>query len=329
MSELGQYLVEARTAKELSLADVEKATRIRQKYLEGFEQGDYASLPAAARWRGFLRTYATYLGLDADDALQLYCQESGDTDEQTPIAEVGKPRLVDYRPVEVELIDTRPNLGWVRWVVALVIVAALAAAAWWFLGRDGGAAFLASVAPALGPAPTSTNTPSATPTRWIVTATPTSPSSPDAVAVTVMPTSDLLPLPTPTVPPTITPTPRPTATPEMVAQIALTVRVGQRAWVRVTADGLVVLETTLEPGQTPSWEANNSLKVLTGNAGGVDLILNGAEMGKMGNVGQVIERSWVVEQGQVNEQAPTTGTGTPAPTRAPTQTPTRTPTPAG
>ena len=34
-------------------------------------------------------------------------------------------------------------------------------------------------------------------------------------------------------------------------------------------------------------------------------------------VGQVIERSWVVEQGQVNEQAPTTGTGTPAPTRAP------------
>ena len=142
MSELGRILVEARTAKELSLADVEKATRIRQKYLEAFEQGDYASLPRGAVARGFLRTYATYLGLDADDALQRYSQESGDTDEQTPIAEVGKPRLVDYRPVEVELLDTRPNLGWVRWVVALVIVAALAAAAWWFLGRDGGTDFL-------------------------------------------------------------------------------------------------------------------------------------------------------------------------------------------
>jgi cytoskeletal protein RodZ len=327
MSELGQHLVEARTAKELSLADVEKATRIRQKYLEGFEQGDYASLPRGAVARGFLRTYATYLGLDADDALRRYSQESGDTDEQTPIAEVGKPRLVDYRPVEVELLDTRPNLEWVRWVVALVIVAALAAAAWWFLGRDGGTSVLATVMSALGPAPTSTNTASATPTRWIITATPTSPSSPGAV--TVMPTSDLLPLPTPTVPPTITPTPRPTATPEVVARIALTARVGQRAWVRVTADGLVALETTLEPGQTQSWDANNSLKVLTGNAGGIELILNGAEMGKMGNVGQVIERSWVVEQGQVNEQAPTTGTGTPAPARTPTQTPTRTPTPAG
>jgi cytoskeletal protein RodZ len=327
MSELGRILVEARTAKELSLADVEKATRIRQKYLEAFEQGDYASLPRGAVARGFLRTYATYLGLDPDDALQRYSQESGDTDDQTPIAEVGKPRLVDYRPVEVELLDTRPNLGWVRWVVALVIVAALAAAAWWFLGRDGGKDFLASVMPALGPAPTSTNTPSATPTRWIITATPTSSSSPGPV--TVMPTSDLLTLPTPTVPPTITPTPRPTATPEVVARIALSARVGQRAWVRVTADDAVVLEGTLEPGQTPSWEANNSLKMLTGNAGGIELILNGAEMGKMGNVGQVIERSWVVEQGQVNEQAPTTGTGTPAPPRTPTQTPTRTPTPAG
>jgi cytoskeletal protein RodZ len=327
MSELGRILVEARTAKELSLADVEKATRIRQKYLEGFEKGDYASLPRGAVARGFLRTYATYLGLDPADALKRYSQESGDADEETPIAEVGKPRLVDYRPVEVELLDTRPNLGWLRWLVALVIVAVLAAVAWWFLGRDGGAAFLATVIPALGPAPTATNTASVTPTRWIVTATPTSPSSPGAV--TVMPTSDLLPLPTPTVQPTTTPTSRPTATPEVVARIALTVRVGQRAWMRVTADGLVVLEGTLEPGQAQSWEANNSLKVLTGNAGGIDLILNGAEMGKMGGVGQVIERSWVVEQGQVNEQVPTTGTGTPAPATPPTQAPTRTPTPSG
>jgi cytoskeletal protein RodZ len=323
MSELGRLLAEARAAKELSLADIEKATRIRQKYLEAFEQGDYASLPRGAVARGFLRTYAAYLGLDPDAALQRYAQESGDTDVDTPIAEVGKPRLVDYRPVEVELIDTRPNLGWLRWAVAFLIVAVLAAATWWFLGRGGGADLLASVMPALGPAPTPTPTASVTPTRWIVTATPTSPSAPGPV--TAMPTSDLLPLPTPTLPPTITPTPRPTATPEVVARIALTVRISQRAWLRVTSDGAVVLEGILEPEQSQSWEAINSLKVLTGNAGGVDLVLNGAEMGKMGNVGQVIERSWVVERGQVNEQAPTTGTGTPAPTQALP----RTPTPSG
>ena len=39
MSELGRLLSEARTAKGRSLADVEAATRIRQKYLEALENG--------------------------------------------------------------------------------------------------------------------------------------------------------------------------------------------------------------------------------------------------------------------------------------------------
>lgn len=314
MSELGRLITEARTAKELSLADVEKATRIRQKYLAAFEGGDYASLPRGAIARGFLRNLADFLGLDPSAVLQQYTQESGDAADETMIAEIGKPRLVDYRPAEIELLDTRPDLSWVRWVAALALIALLAAAGWWFLGREGGVNLL----PALGPAPlpTSTSTPSITPTPWIITATPT--SAPRA-AVGPTPTSDLLPLPTPTVPPTATPIPRPTATPEALAQIAVEVRVDQRAWLRVTADNVMVLEGTLEPGETRAWEAKNALSILTGNAGGVTLILNGADLGKLGGVGQVVERLWVVDQGQVQER-----TTTPGVPRA-----TSTPTPAG
>jgi hypothetical protein len=123
----------------------------------------------------------------------------------------------------------------------------------------------------------------------------------------------------PTAQPTITPTPRPTATPEVVARIALVMRVEQRAWLRVTADNSVVLEGTLEPGQSRTWEANNSLKVLTGNAGGIALTLNGADMGTMGSVGQVVERTWVVDQGQVLERPATVN---PPPTAGPSPTPT-------
>lgn len=314
MSELGRLLAEARTTKELSLADLEKATRIRQKYLAAFEQGDYASLPRGAIARGFLRNLADYLGLDATAMLQRYTQESGDAADETLIAEIGKPRLVDYRPAEIELIDTRPDLSWVRWVAALALISALAAAGWWFLGREGGV----NLRPAFGPAPTSTAPPTATPTPWIITATPTAVSR---SAVQATPTSDLLPLPTPTVPPTTTPTPRATATPEVVARIALEIRVDQRAWLRVTADNVMVLEGTLEPGQTRAWEAQNTLSILTGNAGGVALTLNGADLGKMGGIGQVVERLWVVDQGQVLERATTPG--------APVAAPTPTPTPAG
>ena len=55
-----------------------RLTRIRQKWLEALENGEYSKLPRGAVARGFLRTYAAYLGLDAQAALNLYTDESGD-----------------------------------------------------------------------------------------------------------------------------------------------------------------------------------------------------------------------------------------------------------
>jgi cytoskeletal protein RodZ len=71
MSELGQLLSEARAAKLVSLAEVEAKTRIRQKYVEALENGSYEDLPRGAVARGFLRSYADYLGLDSDEILRL------------------------------------------------------------------------------------------------------------------------------------------------------------------------------------------------------------------------------------------------------------------
>jgi cytoskeleton protein RodZ len=322
MSELGRILSEARTAKELSLADVEAGTRIRQKYLEALESGAYSDLPRGATARGFLRTYVRYLGLNEEDALQLYAQESGDTDEGVPIAEPGKPRLLDYRPLEVELVDDSPGSDRLRWVIALLVLAALAVAAWWLFARPPGWSLSRGTSPPSSslaifqsePTPTATDTA----TRWVVTATP----QPTETAGRLLPTSDLLPLPTPTVPPTITPTPRPTSTPEVVASIALDLEAMQRSWVRVLVDGAVAEEGVLPAGETRSWAADNSISVRTGNAGGIYLTLNGQDLGRMGEVGQVTERTWVVgDQGQVAETTPGTA--------VPTSTLTGTPTPAG
>jgi cytoskeletal protein RodZ len=326
MSELGRLLSEARAAKRATLAEVEAKTRIRQKYVEALESGSFADLPRGAVARGFLRSYADYLGLDADEVLALYARESGDSEDDVPIAEPGKPRYVDYRPLEVELMDTRPSLGWLRWGVTLVIVAALAAVGWWFLGR-GSAGGLSSLA--FWAEPTATVTATHTPTPWIVTATPS--LTPAATEVVATPTSDLLLLPTPTVAATITPTSLPTATPEIVARIAMSLTVNQRSWIRVVADDQVVQEGLLEGGESRFWEAARSIVFRTGNAGGVSLALNGEDLGPLGDIGQVIERTWVVDQGQVSETAPETPTSTPigAPGGTPAQeTPTAgTPTP--
>ena len=323
MSELGRRLAEARTAKGLSLADVESITRIRQKWLDALENGEYSKLPRGAVARGFLRTYAAYVGLDVQAALNLYVEESGDSGDRVFMAEPGRPRLIDYRPLEVELIDDQPDNRWIAWLVALIIVAALAAGAWWFLSRNPGWNPLAALAPP--PSPTSTSTRTAT--AWVVTATPRanvtlpSPEGSSGGEAAPIATSDILPLPTPTVPASPSPTPRPSATPEVVSSIInLDLAAIQRAWVRVMVDGAVVEEGFLTANDVRTYEANQSILIRTGNGGGVNLTLNGQDLGPMGNVGQVVDRSWVVgdagevvESGNVTPPAPAELSPTPTP----------------
>jgi cytoskeletal protein RodZ len=68
---LGSSLASARLALGLELRDVERDTRIRPRYLAALEDEDFDALPGEAYAAGFLRTYAGYLGLDAD----LYADE--------------------------------------------------------------------------------------------------------------------------------------------------------------------------------------------------------------------------------------------------------------
>lgn len=313
MSELGRQLQEARTAKGLGLADVESVTRIRQKYLEALENGELHKLPRGATARGFLRTYAAYLGLDAAAALRLYAQETGDALADVPIAEPGKPRLVDYRPLEVELIKDMPSFRWWPWVLALVILLAAGGVTWYFLRDNPGWNPLAAILPP----PTATATSTSTATPWVVTATPRATQTmPPAPMEGVVPTatSDLLPLPTPTVLATATPTKRPTATPVVVAQLLIDLQATQRSWIRVTIDGRLAEETVLNPDDTRSWEGEQSITIRTGNAGGLLLTLNGEDLGIMGRPSEVLERTWVMSDGEVIEAA---GSATPAPQPTP------------
>ncbi len=66
MFEIGNSLREARERQGLGYPEIELATKIRAKYLRALEEEDFTSIPGDAYIRGFLRTYAEYLGLDGD-----------------------------------------------------------------------------------------------------------------------------------------------------------------------------------------------------------------------------------------------------------------------
>ncbi len=72
MSDLGQLLKQARMEKGISLDELQDVTKIRKRYLEAIEEGDFKALPGNFYVRAFIRTYAETVGLDPNEVLQLY-----------------------------------------------------------------------------------------------------------------------------------------------------------------------------------------------------------------------------------------------------------------
>lgn len=76
-SELARRIRDARNARGITLDEAEHATKIRRRYLEAIETGDFAQLPDGPPGRGFVKNYARYLGLDPEAALKLFEEEVG------------------------------------------------------------------------------------------------------------------------------------------------------------------------------------------------------------------------------------------------------------
>jgi transcriptional regulator with XRE-family HTH domain len=104
LSGLGEILRKAREQKGLSLEEVEAITRIRRKHLEALESDDFASLPPATYVKGFVKNYATVLGLDPQQMLELL-----------PLSE---PKVEIQPPMKLE----KPPRGLGIWLFGLLTV---------------------------------------------------------------------------------------------------------------------------------------------------------------------------------------------------------------
>jgi hypothetical protein len=127
--EIGNSLREARVRQGLEYPQIELATKIRAKYIRALEDEQFAVLPAQTYIKGFLRTYAEYLGLDG----QLYVDEfssrfiaDGLEDAPRRVA----PRVHQDRGIERKVLVFA--LAGIAALTALVIVA------WKFGGSDSG-----------------------------------------------------------------------------------------------------------------------------------------------------------------------------------------------
>lgn len=73
----GPWLLEQRTAKNVSLEEIAAVTKVHISQLQHLEADEFSKLPAAAFVRGFLISYARYLGIDEDEILTRFRKASG------------------------------------------------------------------------------------------------------------------------------------------------------------------------------------------------------------------------------------------------------------
>lgn len=256
MSQLGEKLKETREELGLSLEQVEESLHIRRHLLEALEENNFKQFPSPVVVRGLIRNYAKYLNLDPIEALTLY--------DGNGIIPVKGQRLT---PNGIEFMNLsmapRPFFNWDLLVGLLLLVGVL--------GGFGYLTYTTIIEPRLTPTPT--KTPGA--------------DSLNENSAFLLPTVTPLPTATPTpLPPTATPTPI------IYSGVTVELVIGQPSWVQISVDDVKTFEGILQPGERPSWTGQQRVAIRAGNAGGVEVVVNGASRGLMGGVNQVVDQIW-------------------------------------
>lgn len=303
MKSIGEDLRQARELLGLTLEDVERATRIRPRYLQAIEQGDLSALPSLVQARGFLRNYAEFLGLDSEDILLRYKEASGGRNDSGRL-----PGSLE-RPLDkptIQIRGARPRwLSMDLFVAAFIVVAIVAVLIWGVTRllqgmREGTQA-------ALEPAQ-----------LVLVTPPSASPTTTPAGSLTLTPvvTRETEGVLEPTEFPTLEPFTGP------LSGVNLRILVERRVFLRVSVDGEQEFSGRVAPGDILEFSGEDRIELLTGNAGGVRVLFNGEDQGLLGDLGEVLTRIWNTE-GRIT--ATPTATFTPTATLRPSGTPSPTP----
>ena len=275
MPSLGERFRAAREARGLSLSDVAEQIRIRSVYLGAIEEENWAAIGAPVYTRGFLRTYARYLGLDPEEVIAEFNGASA-IEAATAISNSMGGASADYTYAESQRRSRFLSpMIWVAGLIAVVLIAFVFYNELTMRSRQNAVAALPSSSPSSAPTTVASDSP----------APSSPPSASSSAAAGASPSPDVS-----TSPGSGSPSPSPAAsiTP---GPSTIQVVLSAPSWIRVAVDGNVSMEGTFPAGTTRIFRgARATLRI--GNAGGVDVIVDGKSVGKLGATGDVVERTF-------------------------------------
>jgi cytoskeletal protein RodZ len=246
---VGELLKKAREESGKNLKEISEVLKIRADYLRAIEEGDFQQLPEEVYIKGYIRGYAEFLNIDPENALNAYVQ-------QTSPPRDDKGETLTKFTIE----QKKSKFTYILVPLALVVFGLILLFA------------LHSPKKERERAQTPVKTQEVIPSQIV--------KQPEEIPG--MPVEIKEP-----VPDTVTPIKNSVNAEE--APHSLKIVATDIVWLLITVDDAAPKEMTLKLGETVTFQAQEGFSLKLGNAGGVKVLFDGKNIGKLGRKGQVVK----------------------------------------
>ena len=260
---IGDLLRRERERQNLSIKDIEKATSIRALYIDAIEKGEYKTLPGEVYAKGFVRNYANYLKLNANEIVNAFNEEMHPQEELQESAgfssaeearqeQSSEKNREEYRGPKITSLESYPMEKKSHGVRnALMVAAAVFVVAFAALIAFGGDEEPSAPAPRAKTQTQQGQKPGQKQTE---------------------------------------------AAPKPAADgVEVKIRFTDLCWTEVVVDGKTEFEGTAEKGKVLTLKGKDKVRITAGNAGALHYSLNGKDMGAIGQKGEVVEKTFTKE----------------------------------
>jgi cytoskeleton protein RodZ len=268
MNNISETLRRERLKQGLDLQKLSDITKISTRMLQAMEVGDLSKLPGGVFTRSFFKQYAIALGLDPA-ALEAEIRQLSPEPEQALDPRAGEPTFTPFVPSDLRSNSLTVASVWV--VIALL--------------GCGGVYYFARSSPASAPAK------------------PPQQAAPSVAAAPVPAPVKVPESPAAPAPPNALP-----ATPSIGAgSLQVVLNASEKSWVSIHVDGKLLFSGILQPNDRREIKAEEKVKVVAGNAGGIYISLNGKNIEALGPRGQVRTVEFTRAGAQVVSRTPKPG----------------------
>ncbi|UCD83899.1 MAG: helix-turn-helix domain-containing protein [Deltaproteobacteria bacterium] len=266
MESFGQYLRRERELRNISLEEIAEITKISKASLQAIEEDKFDLLPGKLFIRGFIRAYCRHIGLDEDDVIlrfQTYWEEFCEPDVQ------------------------QEKKRWSAWGVSLIVILILCLGGFllfWVKETERESVPLLPVTEEEVVSeeveeeqiPHSFEVPEISPPAVLTSVKPSLAEQGETVPSGIVfgKSQDTLQ--------------QDQKEGEEKKTIVLEARASEETWVRIEIDDQPPKEITLRPGESITWKATHGYGLIIGNAGGLELLLEGEKLDSLGPSGKVV-----------------------------------------